>query len=376
MSLTYPLLFQDFRLGPLTLSNRITMAPTFLAYANDDGTAGEMIIEHYKEVGASGAAMIVVENTLVDYATIGGMRFLRSDEDRFIPELAKLATAIKAGGALAACQINHQGRYAFVETPLAPSVFESPFCKNSRAMTEKDIQVIIQKYAEAAVRVIKAGFDLVELHGGRGYLLVQFLSPYTNWRTDIYGGSLENRMRFPLEVVRAVKEAVGDFPVGYRLTADEWIPGGFAAEEAAIFASELEKAGVTYLSIMTGSNEAPVLNQDFQKLSAQDCYAASVSEQIKKAVNIPVIVAGRIVTPTLAEGLLQKGQTDLIGLARVLLSDPLWPRKALEGREEEIITCRNCYACYAYLTKGQPVICANWEKEKKRSRKLAGTIED
>lgn len=200
--------------------------------------------------------------------------------------------------------------------------------------------------------------------------MMQFLSPYTNRRNDTYGGKLENRMRFPLEVVRAVKELVGDFPVGYRLTADEWIPGGFAIEEAVIFASELEKAGITYISVMTGSNESPVLNQEFQKLSAQDCYAATVSEQIKKAVNIPVIVAGRIVTPTLAEGLLQKDQTDLIGLARVLLCDPLWPRKAMEGREEEIVTCRNCYACYSYLTKGQPVICANWEKEKKNSRKL------
>jgi 2,4-dienoyl-CoA reductase-like NADH-dependent reductase (Old Yellow Enzyme family) len=208
----------------------------------------------------------------------------------------------------------------------------------------------------AALRVKDAGFDLVELHGGRGYLLMQFLSPYTNRRTDEYGGSLSNRMRFPLAVVRAVREAVNGFPVGYRLTGDEWLPGGFGPEEAATFAAELAKVGVTYLSVVTGSNEAPILNPDYKKL------AADVSKRIKGRANMPIIVAGRITTPTQAEEVLAKGQADLIGLARTLLRDPLWPRKASEGIAEEIDVCDNCFGCTSNQAMGEPVICVLREK--------------
>ncbi|HUW65563.1 MAG TPA: NADH:flavin oxidoreductase [Spirochaetia bacterium] len=369
MSTTYDRLFQSLRLGPFVLANRITMTPMCLGYANEDGTASDLLTGHYREMGASGAALVVTEHTCIDQATGGSKRMLRSDEDRFLPDLGRVAAAIKEGGALAGCQINHLGRYAQTETPLAPSFFASPLCQHSRAMTEEDIHRVIAQFAAAARRVQEAGFDLVELHGGRGYLLMQFLSPYTNRRTDAYGGSLANRMRFPLAVVRAVTEAVDGFPVGYRLTGDEWLPGGFGPEEAATFAAELAKAGVTYLSVMTGSNEAPMLNPDYKKLAAEACYAADASKRIKGTVNIPVIVAGRITTPTLAGEVLSQGQADLIGLARVLLRDPLWPQKARERIEEEIDICDNCSGCTSNLSRSEPVICVRWEKDKRDSRR-------
>jgi 2,4-dienoyl-CoA reductase-like NADH-dependent reductase (Old Yellow Enzyme family) len=229
---------------------------------------------------------------------------------------------------------------------------------------------VITQYAAAALRIKKAGFDLVELHGGRGYLLMQFLSPFYNRRADEYGGSLENRMRFPLAVVRAVKEAVGDFPVGYRLTGDEWIPGGFGPEEASIVAAELEKAGITYISVMTDSNEAPIINPDYKKLTTEDCYAADISKLIKSAVNIPVVVAGRITTPVMAENVLKQGQADLIGMARGLFCDPLWPHKASRAAENEIIICNNCNACTFRLMKDETLTCTLWEKEKRDFRNV------
>jgi len=175
-------------------------------------------------------------------------------------------------------------------------------------------------------------------------------------------------MRFPLAVVKAVKEAVGDFPVGYRLTGDEWIPGGFSPEEASIVATELEKAGVTYISVMTDSNEASIINPDYKKLVTEDCYAADVSKRIKSVVNIPVVVAGRITTPAMAEDVLKQGQADLIGMARGLFCDPLWPQKARRAAENEIIICNNCNACTFSLMKNEPMTCTLWEKEKRNAR--------
>ncbi len=368
MNHPYERLFQSFGLGPLMLNNRIVMTPMYTGYAHEDGTVSNLITDHYREMASSGVALVITEHTCIDQKSGGTKRMLRADENRFIPELGRLAATIKEGGALAGCQINHLGRYAQAEPSLAPSDFASPLCQHSHAMTEEDIQRVITQYAAAALRVKKAGFNLVELHGGRGYLLMQFLSPFYNRRTDKYGGSLENRMRFPLAVVKAVKEVVGDFPVGYRLTGDEWIPGGFGPEEASIVAAELEKAGITYISVMTDSNEAPIINPDYKKLTTEDCYAADASKRIKSAVNIPVVVAGRITTPAMAEDVLKQEQADLIGMARGLFCDPLWPQKARRAAENEIIICNNCNACTFRLMKNETMTCALWEKEKRDSR--------
>jgi 2,4-dienoyl-CoA reductase-like NADH-dependent reductase (Old Yellow Enzyme family) len=368
MNRHYERLFQSFGLGPLVLDNRIIMTPMYTGYAHENGTVSDLITDHYREIATGGAALVITEHTCIDQKSGGTKRMLRTDEDRFIPELGRLAATIKEGRTLAGCQINHLGRYAQAELPLAPSDFASPLCQHSHAMTEEDIHRVITKYAAAALRVKKAGFDLVELHGGRSYLLMQFLSPFYNRRTDKYGDSLENRMRFPLAVVRAVNEAVGDFPVGYRLTGDEWIPGGFGPEEASIVATELEKAGISYISVMTDSNEAFIINPDYKKLIGKDCYAADVSKRIKSAVNIPVVVAGRITTPAMAEDILKQGQADLVGMARGLFCDPLWPQKARRAAENEIIICNNCNACTFRLMKDELMTCTLWEKEKRDSR--------
>ncbi|MBU0516399.1 MAG: NADH:flavin oxidoreductase, partial [Proteobacteria bacterium] len=209
-------------------------------------------------------------------------------------------------------------------------------------------------------------FDLVELHGGTGYLLAQFLSPRTNQRSDEYGGPLENRLRFPREVIAAVRGAVGpEFPIGYRFLADEWLPDGFQVEEAAAAAPGLAEAGLAYLSVMGGTYESFLLPER-QEQDQRPGYMIDLAAAVKGAVDIPVITAGRIQEPALAEEVLARGRADLIGLARVLLADPRWPIKAQEGRAQEIVPCEpTCRLCWKRVSQGQPVICSQWPEEKR-----------
>jgi len=176
------------------------------------------------------------------------------------------------------------------------------------------------------VRAQKAGFDMVELHGGTGYLLSQFVSPRSNKREDAYGGAIENRIRFSLEVLKRVKDLVGDFPVGYRFLADEWLPDGLHLEESTVLAKALEENGVAYISVMGGTYESFFL-PDIIKNTQRPGYMVSLAAAIKKEVKVPVTTAGRISTPLRAESILQEKKADLIGLARMLWVDPDWPKK-------------------------------------------------
>ena len=235
-----------------------------------------------------------------------------------------------------------------------------------KALTLSEIAEIQDKYVDAALRVKKAGFDMVELHGGTGYLLAQFVSPRTNKRQDEYGGSLENRQKFALEVVSKVKKAVGSFPVGYRFLADEWLPDGLKLEESTVVARSLAHAGVAYLSVMGGTYESFRLPEIVEK-SSKPGYMVDLAAAVKKEVDVPVITAGLIVTGELAEQIIEEGKADLIGLARVLWTDPEWPRKVMQGRDNEILQCDSCNACMKILMKGKPAFCVRWSTEKQQS---------
>jgi 2,4-dienoyl-CoA reductase (NADPH2) len=226
-----------------------------------------------------------------------------------------------------------------------------------------EIAQIRDKFAAAALRVKEAGFDMVEIHGGTGYLLAQFVSPRTNRRDDEYGGPLGNRMRFPLEVLDAVKTAVDDFPVGYRFLADEWLPDGLKLEESSQLARRLADNGVAYISVMGGTYESFFLPEVVEK-SNRDGYMVDLASAIKKEVDVPVITAGRIATGELAEKVLSQGQADLVGLARVLWTDPEWPRKVKEGREADILHCDSCDVCLQAVMQGDFAYCTQWPDEK------------
>jgi len=361
----YPLLFKPLKIDGIRLKNRITMAPLYLGYAAEGGKVSTLMIEHYRRMAAGGAAMIVVENASITPAGSGAARALRCDHNRYIPGLAKLAQAIGKHNAKAALQINHAGRFAASPHPAAPSAVDT-FGHLPQPLTRKEILTIEKQFAAAAKRVKKAGFDLVELHGGTGYLLAQFASPHTNKREDAYGGSFDNRIRFPLEVLRRVKDAVGDFPVGYRLLADEWLPGGFEREEAAALAKALEEDGAAYLSVMGGTYESFFL-PEVVEMSRKPGYMVPLARHISKAVKIPVITAGRISTPARAESILAHKDASLIGLARMLWVDPRWPTLARRGLDRSIRKCSpRCNACMEQVMKGKPAICPRWDKETRR----------
>jgi len=363
-------LFKATKIKNCSLKNRITMAPMFTGYGNADGTISQAILEHYKDMGASGVGLVVVENMIVDSERSRFGRLMAIDGGETIPALSLLAGAIKAGGAAAFCQINHGGRFAMVPNPIAPSpvpAFGGPVPEEMNLVM---IETIIQKYVDAALRVKQAGFDGVEIHGATGYLPAQFLSPRTNLRNDEYGGSLENRMRFGLQLVHRIRESLGsDYPVGYRFMADEWLPDGLHLDDAKVYATQLDKLGVAYLSVTAGTYESMFL-PDKASLSMQENYMADLAGSIKEVVGTKVIAAGRVATPEAAERILASNQADLVGLARVLFADPSWPQKAAAGKSGEINRCRTeCDVCMKLVMQQKPVICAAWDNVRKNKFK-------
>ncbi|MFZ0610804.1 MAG: NADH:flavin oxidoreductase [Desulfobacterales bacterium] len=361
---TYPTLFKAKNIDGLRLKNRITMAPLYLGYAAAGGKVSPLLLAHYRTMAQSGAAMIVVENSSITPAGSGSPRTLRCDHDRYLGGLAQIAGTIKEQRCRAVLQINHAGRYAAAAEPVSASDVPA-FGRLPRALSSKEIAVIQKQFARAAARVQKAGFDGVELHGGTGYLLSQFVSPRTNLRGDAYGGPIENRVRFPLETLKHVKDQVGDFPVGYRLLADEWLPGGLTLEDACVLAKALAEHGAAYLSVMGGTYESFFRPEVVEK-SRQPGYMVPLAQAVKEVVKVPVIAAGRISSPAQAEAILQAGQADFIGLARMLWVDPHWPQKARRSDDDKILNCNpRCDACFQLVMKGRPAICPQWPKEKR-----------
>ncbi|MFC1814509.1 NADH:flavin oxidoreductase [Thermodesulfobacteriota bacterium] len=364
----YPKIFRPITIKGLRLKNRITMVPLYLGYAGPGGTVSPLLLDHYARMAQSGAALIVVENASITPGGSGSPRTLRCDHNRYITGLSKLAEQIKSQKSLAALQINHAGRFAYIPEAVAPSAV-SAFGRTPRTLLKKEITTIQKQYANAALRAKIAGFDMVELHGGTGYLLAQFVSPHTNKRSDRYGGSISDRIQFPLEVLKRVKDAVGNYPIGYRFLADEWLPDGLTLKESVVLANALSENGIAYISVMGGTYESFFLPEIVRK-SKKPGYMVALAAAVKKNVSVPVITAGRISTPAKAESILSENKADLIGLARMLWVDPQWPSKARNGQDRSILKCSpNCDACFQLVMKGKPAFCPKWSKEKRAAHR-------
>ena len=364
-------LFQPLRLGTLTLANRIVCLPMYLAYPDPDHEVNDLVLDYYAEMAGSGAGLVVVENVTVEPCGLGNPRTLLVSEDRFVPGLARLAATIRKGGVPAVLQLHHAGRYAKRPDRIAPSAVET-WGAVPREMDAGDVERVIAAFAAGARRAKEAGFDAVELHGGTGYLLTQFLSPRTNLRADGWGGPPERRMRFPLEVVRAVRAAVGEaFPVGYRFLADEYVTGGLTLDDTLPFARELTRAGVAWLSVMAGCYDSfalPRYLEDDRTEGFMVPFAAAVRAAVP---GVPVVAAGRIQRPEVAEAILAEGRADLVGLGRVIFADPAWPRKARGELAEPITRCTpTCSLCLKRIVAQEPAYCGRWPAER-RERFLA-----
>jgi 2,4-dienoyl-CoA reductase (NADPH2) len=360
------LLFQPLQLGPLSLRNRLVSLPMYLAYPDPDHEVNDLVLDYYAEMAGSGVGLVVVENVTVEPCGLGNPRTLLVSEDRFVPGLARLAATIRARGVPAVLQLHHAGRYAKRPDRIAPSPL-STWGVVPREMDAADVDRVIAAFAAGARRAREAGFDAVELHGGTGYLLTQFLSARTNSRADCYGGDLAHRARFPLEVVRAVRDAVGDgFPVGYRFLADEFVPGGLTLDETVPFARMLARERVAWLSVMVGcydSFNAPHFLAEDRKEAFMAPFAAAIRAACP---GVPVIAAGRIQCPETADRLLRDGTADLVGLGRVLLCDPEWPRKARGELPEPITPCTpTCSLCTRRIVAQEPAYCGCWPAERR-----------
>jgi len=364
-----PKLSDPLTVKGLHLANRLVMAPMVTGLAVDNAPTEAMLV-WYRDRARGGVGMVVVESCAVaeDARIMPFMLGLWKDSQ--VAGMARLAKAIKAEGVPAVLQIVHGGAKAYREDlaqervgPSAVALMPGPA---PRPMTEDEILEAVDAFARAARRAADAGFDAVEIHAAHYYLLSQFLSPYTNQRGDAWGQDRFGRLRLALAVVRAVREAVGEgFPVFCRMHSEERLEGGMSSEDATLAAQALVDAGVDLIdasgigqSSLGDWQGQPFLNAGsvLPRDAEGGAFAASAG-RIRAVVGVPVITVGKLSEPGVAQAVLDAGQADLVALARPLIADPQAARKLLDGRDEEIVRCRECLACFAAIRKG-PVKCS------------------
>jgi 2,4-dienoyl-CoA reductase (NADPH2) len=356
----FPYLFSPIKINGMELKNRIVMTAMHLGYT-PEGTVTDRLVDFYTARARGGVGLIIVGGCPID--AYGGMAsMLGIHDDRFIPGLKTLTEAVRAEGAKIAAQLYQAGRYTHSsmiggKKPFSASAVRSKLTGEiPRALELDEIPSVQDSFAQATHRAQSAGFDAVEILGSAGYLISQFLSPLTNKREDHYGGTLENRMRFGLEVVEKVREAVGsEYPIIMRLAGNDFMEGGNTNKEAAIFASELEKAGVDLFNVTGGWHETRVPQLTMFVPRKGFVYLA---QGIKSAVSVPVLSSNRINDPHLGEEILREGHADMVTMARGLLADPKLPKKASEGRTDQIYRCVACnQGCFDNIFQNRPATC-------------------
>lgn len=353
-------LLRPGKIGELELSNRVIMTAMHLNHT-PGGRVSERIKAFYEERASYGLAMAIVGGcTVDDYAGSPDMLSLKEDAD--MEGLKGLTDAVHRAGGLICAQLYHAGGYAHSfflggKQALSPSGVPSRFTKETpREMTRSEILWVIENFAKAAARAKEAGFDAVEILASAGYLISQFLSPLTNKREDEYGGPLENRMRFGLEVLRAVRGAVGRrYPVICRIAGNDFVPGSNTNEEARLFAMALDQEGVEAINVTGGWHETRVPQLLMSIPYGTFTYLA---RGVREVVRAPVIACNRINDPRIAEEVLREGCGDFVGMARAFLADPQLILKVKEGRLEEIVHCIGCaQACFDHVFMMRPVSC-------------------
>jgi 2,4-dienoyl-CoA reductase-like NADH-dependent reductase (Old Yellow Enzyme family)/thioredoxin reductase len=357
----FPKLFEPGQIGNVRIRNRIVMLPMGTCYAGPYGEVSAKTIDYYTERAKGGTGLITIGYTFIFPRP--GSSGLDLSHDRFLSGHFELIEAIHAYGAKVTVQLVHIGRvwpsHNFDEYhPVSCSDRSVVYLGETRYPTPRplergEIYALMDKFAAAAERAMKVGYDMVEIHAAHGYLLGSFLSRFTNNRKDEFGGSLGNRLRFPLGVIKRIKDAVGnDFPVGIRFSADEFLGDeGIDIKESPIMAQEFEKAGVAYISISTGTHEN--LHKSDEIGRYEEGWKSYIWEAITKAVGVPTIAAGGLKTPAYCEDALAKGNAHFIGMARAVLAEPHWANRTKEGKLDDIRPCISCLECLRGSTIGR-----------------------
>jgi len=338
----YNTIFQRGSIGTLELRNRLVMAPM----GSHHGKVDEDTIAYYAARAHGGFGLIITEFTCIDPVGKAQPDQLMIDSDEYIPEFKKLTDKMHEEGSKVFMQLQHSGRqatsYVTGAQPVAPSPIPCPMIREMpRELTSEEIHELIEKFGDAAVRAKKAGYDGVEISGGHGYLVAQFLSSYSNKRSDEFGGDMTGRVKFAVEIINNIKMKCGkDFPLSFRISGDERVEGGRKIEETVIIARILQESGADAISVTTGVyGSMQYIIPPAHVPNGFNLYAA---EAVKKAVSIPVIAVGRINDPVMVEDILTKEIADFVALGRASLADPEFPNKVKENRFNEISPCVGC----------------------------------
>lgn len=349
------------------MRNRLIVGPMEKSLANLDGTLNERYIAYARRRAKGGAALIQLESTYVSPEGRGNPYQVGCHGDHVIPALTRMADEIHRNGAKLAMELNHGGRQSSIAAhhrhPIAPSAVPSTFMDPGsvpRAMTRADVRRVVDDFVQAARRCLEAGVDMIHLHGAHGYLLGQFLSPQSNRRTDAYGGSLRNRARLPLEVLAAIREAVGSgYPIGYRISAAEYVEGGLEAEESARFAVMLATAGIDLIDVAGGTYES--MSKIFQGPETPKGGFVEEAALIRRAVGdkVPVSVAQRMNDPVFADAVMEREGFEYVTLARAFHADPDYVQKLVRDRAGEILPCIGCNTCVNLTVARAPAGCSS-----------------
>ena len=354
--------FEPINIRGLELKNRMVVSAMVTNYCTPDGMATEKFIAYHEHKAQGGWGLIITEDYAVTKTAGGFVRLPGLWEDGQIKSHRELTERVHRAGGKIAAQIYHAGRETSSaitgERCVAPSAIKDPIMDETpRELAVSEIHELVEQFGDCARRAKEAGFDAVEVHGAHGYLVGQFVSPFSNKRTDEYGGTIRNRARFATEIIRNIKQKCGEeYPVLYRMSAVEYVPGGLFIEESKAIACLLEEAGADAIHCSQGiyaSMHAVIPPSVFPKAGYVDNAA-----EIKKAVHIPVIAVGRINDVAVAESVIQTEKADMVTMARASLADPDMPCKVQAGREDEVLQCIGCLqGCIGENGKGNPVRC-------------------
>ncbi len=355
-------LFSPVELKGKVLKNRCVVPAMVTCYCNADGTVNETFMAYHEAKAKGGFGMIITEDFAVDPRGKGFTNLPGLWNNDQIPGFAEFTRRIHKYDTVLIAQIYHCGRQTSKTVigcaPWAPSAIPCPFSPDMpHEMTIEEIRHTVVQYGDCARRAEAAGFDGIEIHGAHGYLIAQFLSPYSNKRTDIYGGSLQNRMRFALEIIADIRKKCGkDFIAGFRISADEFVTGGRTLEDTKTIVPCLEKAGIDYVHVTAGVYRS--FDAVIPSMHCRHGWIADFAKEIKEITNLPVITVGRINDPRLGDSIIASGKADLVAMGRQSLCDPETPNKARAGNFDDIRTCIGCHhGCVGNLLANQPITC-------------------
>lgn len=357
MERKYPNLCKPITLGRTTFRNRMFSAPMGGTDITNDGCIGPKSTAFYELRGKGGAGAVTVSECMVHPQTDGSHAY-HLDESilNSLASATYTADAIRRHGAIPSLELSHSGMYAGTYmtdkskqksmNQWGPSDTVRPDGVEVKALSKEQIEDIVASYGHVAGLAKRAGFEMLMIHGGHGWLINQFLSPYFNKRTDEYGGSLENRCRFAIEVLQSVRKEVGPFfPIEFRLSGSELFEGGYDLEEGCHIAQQIEPY-IDLLHVSAGTYQRGFGDTHPSMFKEHGCNVYLAAE-IRKYVSVPVATIGGLNDPVQMEEIIASGKADVVYMARALLADPYLPRKVMENRDEEIVKCLRCFTCMA-----------------------------